>query len=160
MSFDLEKFDKAQFKSRTDTVPVPELQAFFAKDTKPEDMVFKIRNLEATEVTAANDSFEKARKLEKFLEQVASPDQNEQVKGLVQAMGFEKGTTPDLAKRFDLFHFGCVEPKFTRTQAVRFAKHFPGQFYVITNAVWRLTGLGSDPGKLPGSGETQESAAP
>ncbi len=157
MAFDIKKFNNANFKPRTREVEVAALQAFFDADEKP---VFTLRNLSAEEFAAVRESAEKASKREAITAGLVSPDHKEQVNAIRTALGIAGDMPVDLIKRFDVLTFGCMQPVLDRETVIKFARHYPTPFYNLTNIILNLTGEGSDPGKLPGSGVTKESKSP
>lgn len=154
--FDQKTFNNTDFSARTAEVVVKELQPFFGEG-KP---VFMVRGLDAEEFAACRESMERARGIEAVIAGITSTSNKERVEAIRQSLGLTGEVAPDLVRRFDIVTFGCVSPKLERETVIKLARNYPTQFYSISNVILQLTGEGSLPGKLPGSGTIQESETP
>jgi hypothetical protein len=144
MAFNPDKFDKAEFRARTEQVTVSVLADFFDDGEEP---IVTVRGLTSNELHKALNA-EKSRKgIEKAIEAISSG--SEQVDAMRAVIGLEKGTPGEVAKRLEMLQQGTVEPEFTMAQAVKFAENFPIEFIELTNAISTLTGQGNELVKPP-----------
>jgi hypothetical protein len=156
MAIDLKIFRKAKFNDRLEEILLPELAGF--SDGEP---VWKVRGLNGTEWAKVQDSGDMNKTLAAVAEGFAAGGQKETADVIKHLLG--GGTdqpTPDQVLRYSILVFGSVEPKVERVDAIKLAQNYPAEFYQLTNAIVRLTGLGREPGKRPGSGATPESEPP
>lgn len=154
MGFDLKAFEREKLTIRTEEVEVPQLAPFFGEGEAP---VWKIRQLEGEELAKVREAAERTRAVAKVLEAIASSEAADKVEGVREILGHGTDVPPDLARRLDILTLGSVEPAIGRPLAVRLAKFYAVDFYKITDAIIRLSGLGAEPGKLKGSGGTPTS---
>jgi len=154
MSFDAKKFLKTKFTARTEPVPVPDLQTFFAEGEKP---VWTVRGLTGQELGRTNEAAEKNRNVAAILEGLISADAKEKAQAVKELLGVGGSTPADIAKRLECLVIGSVDPPCTLDLAVRLCETFPVEFFQITNVITKLTGQGQLPGKQPPSGGTPKS---
>ena len=151
MSFDVNKFQNAKFTQRTEDVKLEALKDFFDKKDQP---VFKVRNLTGEELGRVNQAVQKHKNTAAVLDGLLSNIAKEQIEALKQTLGSTDKTPDDIARRLEMLTLGCIEPKLDMQLCVKLCKYFPIEFYDLTNTITRLTGLGSELGKLKPSGKT------
>lgn len=147
MGFDDKAFKQANFKARTDDIRVPELADFFGDD----DPVWTVRGITGLEVGKANQVEEKYKQVDAAGKAMAG-DQKEKIEAFKTLFGITEGLSPDFAKRTEILVMASVNPVCDIDMACRVRDHFPGVFVRLTQRIYELTGLGSEPGKLKGSG--------
>ncbi|HHB11934.1 MAG TPA: hypothetical protein ENK62_01885 [Chromatiales bacterium] len=152
MGFDSRKFLNTEFRPRTEEVRVPDLAPFF--DGEP---VWVVRGLTGHELARVNAAAEAARSMEALAEALAAQAPAEKAEALKQLLGLGEDTPEDLARRIEMLRLGSVEPECDRELAVKLADAYPVEFYQLTNAISRLTGMGKLPGEPSGSGATPAS---
>jgi len=145
MSFDVQKMMNEKYSPRTEEIEVPDLKGFFPDGEPP---VIVVRGLEGEELARVNEHVEKYRALGKLIEGFISSNQTEKISAIKEAMGFTEKVPDDFAKRLQMLVMGAVSPQFAQNEAVKFAKVYPVEFYLLTNTIIRLTGQGSLPGEL------------
>jgi hypothetical protein len=137
MSFDLEQFQRANFKPRTAEVKTPELKAWFTGDGEP---AFTIRGLTGEEFYQVREAVAKRRDLNAIASRLLGGDGT----AITEAIEDFYGSVPDeYARRVEILIFGCVEPTLDRTAAMRLYKNFPVSAHAIAEAILRATGEGS-----------------
>jgi len=157
MTFDVTKFESTKFKPREESIPVPELAAFFAEGDDP---VWVVRGLEGRQVAEANAAVNTNKALVELLKKV-SGNAKEKADAAMAALGSSEKTPDDLVRRYNLLVVGSVAPAITKSQAVRLARYFPVTFYALTNKILELTGHGPLlPGESSASGGTPGCEAP
>jgi hypothetical protein len=155
---DIAKFIADPLSPRTATIPVPELQSYFAKDEKPE---WTVRGLSGVELGRIKQSVSSAaQETTKALIAVAVGE-GDKAEALRKAMGISKEDTPeDIAYRIGVLVAGSVSPEIgddNRDVAVKLAEAFPTIFYTLTTKILALTGQGNEVGKPKRSGKTATS---
>jgi hypothetical protein len=154
MSFDTKKFQKTKFTPRTESVPVPDLQAFFPEGEKA---VWTVRGLTGQEIGRANEAADRNKNIAAILEGLTADASKDKAEALKELLGIG-GTTPqDIAKRLEHLTVGSVDPKCTLDLSVRLCETFPIEFFQLTNKIMELTGRGQMPGKQQPSSKTQVS---
>ena len=157
MEFDLKAFEKASFKAREASVPVPDLAHFFKDLEEGQTPVWLVRGLEGEELARVNESQERSANLVAVTEALMT-GQPDQLKDTVNQLLGHTGEVPsDLARRQAILVAGSVAPKVSQQVAVKLAKAHPIEFYSLTTEIIRLTGLGSVPGKPMRSSRSQTS---
>lgn len=149
MPFDADRFERAEFKARTASVPVPSLAAFFGEGEPAE---FQVRGLSAVELHRAMEAGARQGSIESIVKAIASTA--DQANAIRKALGLSKDTPGEIAKRLELLVAGCVSPALTLPQAVRLAERFPVEFLSLTNEITALTGQGADLVKPPAASQT------
>lgn len=150
---DVNRFKNTKFEKRTEEVKVPALKDFFKKGEKP---VFKVRGLSGPEMAEVHAAVDKYKNIGKLLEGLLSEDIKAQVEAIKESMGVTEKTPVDLVRRLEMFKLGMVEPKVDAEFTLKYAEHFPIDFYHVTNRISNLSGRGSMPGKPHPSGKTQK----
>lgn len=158
MPFDAAAFMAESFTPREDAIAVPDLAAWFGGDR--EAARWKVRGLSGAELARVNEAAERARDLSAIAEGLVGPGKRAKVDALRSLLGIAGDTPPDLVKRLEMLQLGSVEPAVESDLAVKLAENYPVEFYQLTNAITRLTGLGRVPGKASDSGETPASESP
>jgi len=139
MSFDLDRFDKAELVPRTKRVEVPALKPFFSKSAKPE---FLVRGLDVNQLYRATNA-EQQRTLETRLLKVVA-ENSRRPEEILKEISENEETPGENAKRIEMLVAGCVEPELSLSRAVKLAQAFPIEFIHLTNEITSLTGLGFD----------------
>lgn len=157
MPFDAKKFQKTKFVHRTEEIPVPDLKAFFPEGEKA---VWTVRGLTGQELGRANEAADRNKNIAAILAGLTSGSEKEITAAVKDLIGVGGNTPDDISKRLEHICIASVDPVCTHDLAVRLCEAFPVEFFQITNAIVRLTGLGQLPGKQPPSGATAVSAPP
>ena len=144
MVFDIEKFRNVKTKPRIKEIEIESLKFFFKENEKP---IFKVRNLTGHEVADCNESVQKNKAITKLIEGLMSENASKKAQAVCDSMGLNEKTPDDLVRRISMLKFGTVDPEFNNEDSVRLAAMFPTQFYMLTNEITQLTGLGSEVGK-------------
>lgn len=152
----LKKFTATKHSDRTAAIPCPELAEFFTPGETPELIV---RGLTAEESMICNEAPKRDEQTAALAEALAAGNK-EAAAEVTKALGISGKQAPAQYSRFlSLVIIGSVAPKFDRPAAIHLAKNYPNLFMLAAMKVLELTGLNRVPGKLPGSGETIESAS-
>lgn len=151
MSFDTKAFMHTTFAPRTARVDVPGLADWFA-DASP---VWVVRGQTANEVALANAASEKHKAVDSIVKAIA--DSADKVNAIRQAIGVSTDTPADIVKRLEQLVQCSVEPVITLDVAVKLAEVRPVEFYILTNEIVKLTGLGMDVKKPKASGDQTKS---
>ncbi len=152
MPFDVKKFQKAKFTPTIEEIPVPELQDFFDDGEKA---VWKVRGLTGQEMGRANETAERNKNIAAIIDGLVSGEQREKTEAIKNLLGINQYNVPDdIAKRIAYLQFGSVDPVCTEDMAVKLCTVKGVEFYILTNAIIRLTGVGQTLGKSKPSGET------
>lgn len=152
MAFKIQDFKSAPYQPRTGEVQVPELKPFFDNGDKP---VWKVKSLTGQELGRANDAASRNKKISSVIEGVLSENPKKIAKAVKQVV--DPDTPQDIAKRLEHMVAGSIDPECDLELALKVCERFPIEFYVITNEILKLTGLGQLPGKPMPSGKTQKS---
>ena len=139
---DLVKFEQAGFKDRTETVPVPELKAFFEEDEKP---IWTIKGLTAHELSIVTNAVAANAGREKLMTAITNGSSEEKVDAIRQAMSILKvsdNIPDDLCKRHITVVMGSVDPVCSEEMAVKIGTNFPTILYQLSQKIYALTGLG------------------
>lgn len=138
MPFDVDKFDRAELKPRTEVVEVEALAAFFG-DEPPQ---WTVRGLSATELHRAMEAGKRQSSVEAIVKAIASG--GDQAQAVRKALGLSADTPGEIAKRLEMLVMGSVSPKVELPTAVKLAEAFPIEFLSLTNRITELTGKGAD----------------
>lgn len=138
MSFNVEKFKRAAYAPRTETVAIPELAEFFGEGEAPE---FVVRGLTASELHRAMEASIRLKSVDAMIKALAT--QQDQVESIRRALGTSKDTPAEIAKRLSMLVAGSVSPKLDDAAAAKLAETFPVEFYDLTNRITNLTGQGA-----------------
>lgn len=149
MSFDMKGFMKAQFRDRTEDVPVPDLKEWFGEDAEP---AIRVRGLTGAELARVNEAVARNKNLSGMLDALSSTNASEKVEAIKESLGFSGKVPDDVAKRAEQLVIGAVDPEFTLEQAVKFFEVFPVEAYQVTNKIMELTGKGKTSGESRPSG--------
>lgn len=149
--FDVKRFMSAQFVPREEDVPVPDMKDFFGEDEKP---VWRVRGLTGQELGVANASAERNRNVEAVLEGVVSAVSAKKADAVRRLIGDREEVPDDIARRLEMFALGSVAPEADVELAIKICRVYPIEFYAITNAINRLTGMGHETKKKPASSGT------
>lgn len=137
--FDLQAFERAEFKPRTRRVEVEALAPFFPEGTKPE---WEVRGLTSAELNRTLEAEKRQSSVEAIVKALAA--NGNQVQALREAIGLTSGTPGEIAKRLEMLAIASVAPKIELPLAVKLAENFPIEFFRLTNAITDLTGQGAE----------------
>lgn len=139
MAFQAERFERAQFEPRRETVPVEALAAFFDEG---EPAVWQVRGLSSSELHRALEAGKRQGSIETIVRAIASG--GNQADAVRAALGLTKDTPGEIAKRLEMLVMGSLAPKIELPAAVKLAEAFPIEFLSLTNTISELTGKGFD----------------
>ena len=149
--FNVDKFMNSSFVPREEEIKLGDEFKPFFPDGEP--CVIKVRGLSGVELAQVHNAVDKHKNLAGLVEGLLSDVDAVKLGALKQAIGIEKGTPAETAKRIELFVRGVISPpKPTPALAAKFCEKFPIDFYHITNKISRLTGEGCLLGKPKPSG--------
>lgn len=153
MAFDIRQFSRAQFEPRIERVSVPTLAAFFADG----EAQWAVRGLTADEIARSNEAGDKRQSLSSMMVALESVSQGDQVKQLRSALGLTDRSPDEVVRRLEHLVAASVDPIITLDVAVKLARVYPVEFYLLTNRIVELTGQGQVAVKKPlPSGESPE----
>lgn len=141
MGFKEKKFNKAKFAPRTLEIEVPELAEFFGKGEEP---LWKIRNLSGDELRKVDSAGDMVGKLGGLIDLLAK---GESATAAKQLLGLAGELESDTNKNIEALLLGSLEPQIERKTAVRLFKERPVQAAMLANAIFVISGLGSELGK-------------
>lgn len=151
---DIQKFLNAALKPRETVVDVPELQAWFGKDTPAK---WTVRGLTVAELARANQAADSGLENLRAAVQAIAGD-GDKATAIRQTLGLSNEDVPgDVSRRIEMLTAGSVLPLLgadNRDVAVKLGETFPTVFYQLTNAIINLTGQGAELGKPQRSGMT------
>lgn len=154
MPFNCNKFMNTVFVPREEDAKLSdECKSFFPEG---ELCVLKVRGLTGPELAEVHAAADKQKNLAAILEGLLSDANTVKVDAIRKAVGIEKGTPAETARRLELFVRGVVVPKVNVAFATKFCEKYPIDFYHVTNVITRLTGAGSLPGKPKPSGNNKK----
>lgn len=154
MAFNTKQFLKQKFEARTEEVEVKALAPYFPEGEEP---VFSVRGLDGHELAKAEEAKQRIDLSGKTLESFLSGTPAEKIEALKKQYGLSDDIPMETAKRIEMLVIGAVNPKVDLELAAKLVETFPIEFYQITNAITRLTGMGSlAVVKQPASGKIQE----
>ena len=157
MAFDAKGFMNAKLVAREEDVPVPALSSWFGDDEQPS---FKVRGLSGNEFAKCQFAADKHKTLGAFVGALGTQiSQKEMQKLIEQSIGLSDDKEPEIIKRLEMLVAGSVAPKIGLDVAVKLCEKFPVEFYQLTTAITKLTGLGAEEAKKKpkSSGTTQAS---
>jgi hypothetical protein len=137
MGFKAERFQAAEYSSRTERVEVSALAEFFDDGEAP---VFVVRGLTAVELQRAIESGLRRSPVDNIVKAIAS--QKEQVDTIRKALGLSDDVPGEMARRLEMLVLGSVEPKLDHASVVKIAEVCPIEFFDMTNKITALTGQG------------------
>jgi hypothetical protein len=139
MAFDLDKFESATFKDRIEPVPVPRLKAFFSEGEEP---VWKVRGLTGVESAIAKQAVTMNSNVDAVMKALGSKVGKDIAEAAEELTGSSDKVPDEMVQRYSWLTQGSVEPKCTHAMAMKLAKNFPEDFYLLTNKIMQLTGAG------------------
>lgn len=153
MSFNTTQFLKEEFSPRTEDVKVPGLKTWFDEG---EDPVFTVRALTGHELANADAASKKMQTGGKLLESFMTGSTEEKIESIKQQLGLSTEVPAESAKRMEMLVIATVEPKLTMEVASSMVLNFPIEFYMVTNTISKITGMGAVSEAKPiSSGQTQ-----
>jgi hypothetical protein len=154
MPFNVAKFQKTKFVPVIEEVSVPDLQEFFDEGEKA---VWKVRGLTGQEMGRANEIAERNKNISAIVDGLVAGGQKEKTDAIKNMLGLDQLNVPDdIAKRIAYLQYGSVDPVCTEDMAVKLCTVKGIEFYLLTNTIIKLTGVGQTVGKQKPCGETQE----
>ena len=155
MAFKAKQFDKARFEPRTSDVKVPGLHEWFDGDP-----VWKVRGLTGNELGRCNEMAERNRKnIADIVRALVASNGEGSAEAIQGIVGMGDDVPQDVARRIEYLIAGSVDPDCPLDRAVRLNQVFPVEFRIITEEIFRLTGLGHVPGKPTPSGSEPTSSS-
>lgn len=154
--FNVERFERAEFRPRTREVVVDALAPFFDEGERP---VWVVRSLTSNELNRALDAEKDATSVDAIIKALA--ESGKQVDAVRAALGRRSDTPGEIRKRLEMLVLGSVSPKIEMPLATKIAENFAVEFRLVTNAILELTGLGFDlvkPGAASPSTKSSNSA--
>ena len=139
MAFNESAFMKQKFEPRTAQVETSSLAAFFDKKEKP---IWTVRGQTASELAATLESANTQKSLASIVEAIG--ENASKIDELKKVIGISNDVPGDIIKRLNQLAVCSVEPKIDHTCAVKLAETFPIEFYILTNKITELTGLGME----------------
>ena len=151
MSLHIDRFQRAEFMARTESVEIAALAEFFDPGEAP---VFVVRNLSAIELHKALEAGSRQKQIDGVIKAISS--QKDQIEQIRRALGLSADTPGEIAKRIEMLVAGCVSPLIDHATAAKLAEVCPVEFYDLTNRITALTGQGASrvkplPSSLPTS---------
>ncbi len=152
MPFNMKQFMATQFVPRTEQVKLPGLKDWFDEGESP---IWTVRGQTGAEVAKVIEAGQHHKNLEEIVKAISST--KEAAAEIKKIVGLDREVTPlDLIKRLEQLVQCSVEPKIELNEAVFLAEKKPIEFFMLTNTITTLTGLGMDVKKSQGSGTTNE----
>ncbi len=136
--FDTKNFINTKLSPRTEEIKVKELQSWFGED----EPIWTVTGLGHKQIAIAEER-SSTDHMEALVKAVAG-NTTEQADAIRKIMGVDNGAPKDTKKRIELLVMGSVNPKIEQEVAVKIAINFPTVLIQLTNAILKLTGLGSD----------------
>lgn len=155
--FDAKRFMSQQFVHREEDVPVPDMKDFFPEG---EPAVWRVRGLTGQELGLCNQAAERNRNMEAILEGVASAAGAKKSDAIKKLIGGRDDTPDDVVKRMEMLIIASIAPECDLQLAVKLCKIFPIEFYQITTAIGKLTGMGQTAKKKPTASGTTPPSEP
>lgn len=153
---DLKAFEQATFTRREESIAVPQLKDFFAKGKKP---VWKVRGLSGAELGWVNENQSRTDELRQLV--VALAGNGDAAEKIRDYLDLDPNKVNAARSRLiDIVTVGSVDPEIgpdKRQVVVKLNEHHPGLIDLLAQAISRLTGMGSSPGKPKSSGRTRTS---
>lgn len=151
MSFNLGKFQAAQFTARTERVELRSLAEYFEEGDEP---CFVVRGLNAAELQKALEAASKQSTVDSIVKAISSS--KDQIDAIRKAIGLTSDTPAEIAKRSEMLVMGSVEPKLNHAEVAKLSEAFPIEFFDLTNKIVNLTGLGGINSKSQPSTQTTQ----
>lgn len=152
--FNAGMFEQASFEPRTEDIEIELMQDFFPEGEKP---IFTIRGLTADEVARTNEAIKTNKVAESLIKALSSLNEEGMIESIKDSLGFGTDVNDEVQRRIELIIYGTVSPKLPRELIVKIGNVMPTVFYLLSNKITDLTGLGQVTGKSKPSGVTTES---
>lgn len=150
--FDTDDFMKSKFIPRTDDVRVEGLKDFFDENEPP---LWKVRGQTASEIAQSAEAVKRNINIDSVLQALGSNE--DKINELRGALGISTDDVPgEIVKRITQLVQCSVEPVVTEEFAKKLAEARPIEFYIITNKIVELTGMGMEIKKRGKSGSNRE----
>jgi len=137
MAFNKTAFLKQEFKQRIEEVKVPSLASFFEGEP-----LWRIRGQTGEELARMLDLETTQQSLSQIVE--ALGNSQEVTAELREVLGTGTNVPFDLVKRINQLVVCSLTPEIDQHTAVKFAECYPIEFYLLTNKITALTGLGME----------------
>ena len=148
----LNKYRNERRTPRTEQVKVPQIADYFEGG----EPLFTVRGLTAAELGRCKEAAERQRNTAALAGALIGGDANAKAEALKElAQGPE--VPDDICQRQEMLTLACVTPELQHADVVLLSDDFPIEFYLLTNAINRLTGAGRVLGKPNASGKSPTS---
>ena len=154
MAFKDKDFVNAEFKPRTEKVPVPDLADWFDEGDKA---VWTIRGLTGTEIARAEEIAEKRNLSTAILEGILTLRADEVKEAITKLVGQGDEIPAEMAKKIEHVRLGSVDPVCSEDLAVKLSRVSPTVFYTLAQKIWVLSAQGMSPGKSKPFGKAKKS---
>lgn len=145
MSFNIDRFNAAEWTPRKRGVSLPALEAFFEPGENGEVAAeWVVRGLTGNELAKTHKAAESRANAGAIIEALSAGTKSEKILEIQRSLGYTDDVEAEIAKRLEMLVLGSVDPVISLDVAVKLAKHRPVEFYHLTNTITELTGLGSD----------------
>lgn len=148
--FDTRAFEKASFTTRTATVKVPALAAFF-KDGEPAE--FTVRGLTGNEMMQCTDAAKKRANVELVVDALQLTSEHK--KDFEKLLGNVSDLSAEIVRRLEMLTINFPDIKLPIW--IKVCDAFPVVFFDLTQNILELTGQGKAVEKPLPSGETETS---
>lgn len=148
----LDKYRSERRAARTEQVKVPQLAAYFEKA----EPLLTVRGLSAAELGRCKEAAQRNRDTLAMASALFGGDGQAKADAL-KKLAQGPDVPDDICQRIEMLALGCVDPALQHGDAVLLSEDFPTEFYQLTNAILRLTGVGRVLGKPNASGKKQTS---
>lgn len=149
-SFDNAAFMRAEYEARKEKVKVSALADYFPEGAAPE---WEVRGQTASEIAQAMDAVSSSKSIDAIITAIANTAN--QIDEIKKAIGISDDVPDDVAKRLTQLVTCSTSPEIDMPLAVKLAEVFPIEFFILTNTIVKLTGLGMDIPKSKPSGKTK-----
>jgi len=138
--FNAKAFMSANLALREEVIKLPALADWF--DGEPE---ITVRGLTAPEFAKAQEASVKHKTLGAFTAAIGTQLSDKEMKKVLdESLGISDDPEPEVVKRLEMLVAGCVKPEMTLDVAVKLSNLFTIEFYQLTNAITKLTGMGAE----------------
>lgn len=136
-----------EFEARCEGVEVSALKDWFdspevVEGEEPLKYVWQVRGLTANELAKTFEASSKAKNFDSIIQAIGSS--KAKIEELKEVLGVGDDVPADIMKRMEQLVQGSVEPKVDHSIVQKLAEKFPIEFYMLTNKITLLTGLGMD----------------
>lgn len=141
--FDTKRFMKASFIPRTEKVELAALKEWFSDLRKDEVPTWEVRGLTGSEMAICNEASKTNTSIDNVIKAITT--NTDKIEEIRKAVGINTGEVPaEIIKRLQQLVTASVDPIVDHELAVKMAETYPVEFYILTNKIVILTGLGLD----------------